>query len=246
MSEAKEVRFADDLLAIAHGPGNRPAVRTRVIRRRDDGWQLGHAQDAPRRFAADRVAFTSAIVLRREGEATGRVLSRDGEAIREEVIPIEEGWSLATLSPDLRWAVAVPFLAPSSDPMLYFHGDSGWRVAGRLAGHATPVSVVAFSPDGRGIATGTEDGRLRLYREGADDAWSGIEIGRLGDDGESDAKRSVTSIVFDPSGRFLVTVDATNRVWRTDIDLDVLLARARRSAGRAMTDEERSIYTMGE
>jgi WD40 repeat protein len=69
-----------------------------------------------------------------------------------------------------------------------------------------PVRKVVFSPDGRWIATASEDNTARVW-----EAATGKELARLKHD------NIVTSVVFSPDGRWIATAseDNTARVWDT-------------------------------
>lgn len=110
----------------------------------------------------------------------------------------------ATFSPDSRLLATASY--GSSEVHIY---DA---VTGRLVGRiphesATSVEVVAFSPDGKALATA--DGRkLRLWKIGSYEAPSAeIEVGRL-----------LWSIAFWPQGNGLVTAGSPIQPWRLSSD----------------------------
>jgi WD40 repeat protein len=103
--------------------------------------------------------------------------------------------------------------------------------------HGTRVNDASFSPDGRWLATATL--RASLW-----DVADGQVVLRLqGHDG------SITAVVFDPSGRIIVTggADGTVRTYRCELcgGVDELAALAEKrlaATGRELTPEERELY----
>lgn len=77
-----------------------------------------------------------------------------------------------------------------------------------LRGHPQPVYAVAFSPDGRWIATGDESARIRIW-----DARTGAQVREF--PREKGHTRGIQALAFPPRGGSLVSVgkDDSIRVW---------------------------------
>ncbi|MGW2048354.1 WD40 repeat domain-containing protein [Streptomyces sp. NPDC001858] len=105
----------------------------------------------------------------------------------------------------------------------------------RLTGHPGAVVTVAFSSDGRTLATGSDDNTVRLW-----DLATGVtQVTLAGHTG------AVFSLAFSPDGRTLTTgsTDRTVRRWNVDRSTPTsAISEICRAIGRSITAEERSVY----
>ncbi|MFD5280681.1 TIR domain-containing protein [Streptomyces rubrogriseus] len=84
--------------------------------------------------------------------------------------------------------------------------DAAVDPASGVLSHSVPVDSVAFSPDGRTVASGGSDGVVRIWRTGTQRTAGRPLIGH---------HQGVTSIAFAPDGRTLASsgFDGTVRLW---------------------------------
>jgi Tol biopolymer transport system component len=134
----------------------------------------------------------------------------------QELAVLEQGaeviWTVA-FSPDGRHALSAGGGRSAEDPTRGSDFDLKlWDLAARrevrrFTGHAAAVRGVAFSPDGKHVASGSADRSVRLW-----DLATGREERRC--DGHADWVRGVA---FAPDGQTLASAsdDETARLWRT-------------------------------
>jgi WD40 repeat protein len=116
-------------------------------------------------------------------------------------------------SPRYFWDSHVVFSADGHRCLVFEHHQTTAEIIaiasgdclGRLAGHEGEITCMAFSPDGKRIASGSADATIRLW-----DGFNGAPLvcmrGHVG---------LVTSVAFSPDGQRLVSasVDETVRTW---------------------------------
>jgi WD40 repeat protein len=126
-------------------------------------------------------------------------------------------------SPDGSRVAVAPYLGPVS----IWNALSGEQVS-RLVGHTGTVNDVEFAPDGSLLATGSVDATVRLW-----DPNTGIQrLVLRGHDGV------VWDLAVSPDGSKLASASPNGvvRVWA--LDLDDLIAVAKRNVTRDLTREE--------
>jgi eukaryotic-like serine/threonine-protein kinase len=113
--------------------------------------------------------------------------------------------NILAFSPDGRQLAACRNIADrTAGEVLVFDAATG-RLLLTLRGHTSNVTSVAFSPDGRRIATSSFDRTAKLWETG-----TGQEVFTL-----RGHTSGVLSVAFSPDGQALVTgsIDCTTRIW---------------------------------
>lgn len=103
-----------------------------------------------------------------------------------------------------------------------------------LSGHDYGITTLAFSPDGQTLATGNEEGAIRLWRVRAPDNPAIVLSGHTD---------IVTALAFSPDRSLLTSGswDKTGRLWQ--LDRETLVQAACETAGRNFSlDEWRQLH----
>jgi WD40 repeat protein len=106
-----------------------------------------------------------------------------------------------------------------------------------LKGHTGWVQSVAFSPDGKILASGGKDGAVVLWDVAGRRMLGQPLKGHTG---------WVQSVAFSPDGKTLASAGFDDAVVLWDIDVDSWVQRAQDIANRPLTAEERVSYSIPE
>lgn len=129
-------------------------------------------------------------------------------AVREARLKLEDTWNKTC--PGTSW-LPVICQNPAVEPLTW-RGFLAWTEARTIAGHSATIRTVAISPDGKTLATGSEDKTVKLW---ALDTGERIDTiaGYL--DG-------IMSVAFSPDGKILASAcniafqDGTIKLWDAD------------------------------
>jgi WD40 repeat protein len=164
--------------------------------------------------AADRM---SGVELKGVREINGRVSRQVEEAVRKAMAmrveerpqSVEEFVKLLT-SPSV--GVATSSVGVSEAPKVSVPSvvKGVWREVATLRGHGDVVRSVAFSPDGKFLASGSEDQTVKVWEVGS---WQ--EVATLRHGGVGRFWDRVSPVSFSPDGKFLASGsnDKTVKVW---------------------------------
>ncbi len=106
------------------------------------------------------------------------------------------------------------------------------RVLYTLSGHTALVARIAFSPDGRYLATASFDGTAKVWDAASGQAWLTLSAG----------PDALTDVAFSPDGTRLATGGFEGRVRVYVLPIEDLIALARERVTRGLTDEECQKY----
>ncbi len=193
-----------------------------ITSQRDRIWTLAFSPDGQLLASAGN---NLSVALWKAGAAGHLVRTLGGRAAGDdfEVMPVGAAFNpMSTL-----------LAASSADhSVTLWNVRSGRRVDPRLFGHTQTVSSVAFSGDGKTLASGGADDQIRLW-----DVETRELIGVL-----SGQQQAVHSITFAPGTETLASAGADDSIIFWDLDLQDWNRQACRIANRNLTRAEWNTY----
>lgn len=111
-------------------------------------------------------------------------------------------------------------------------GSAGMEELFTLIGHTGGVYGVVFTPDGKRLATASEDGAAKVW-----DAESGQDLLTL-----TVQPQGLLDVAVTPDGRYLATAGRDGAVRLFALDTGELVSLARSRVTRSLTDEECQRY----
>jgi transcriptional regulator with XRE-family HTH domain len=198
-----------------------------------------HASDRAQRRRARRrhalIAFVTALVLGLASVAALAVRASQQAAHQRDAAVsgqlISQSELVAGTDPTLSklLSVAAWRINPSSDARDAMLAAAALPASAILSGHTGPVASVAFSPDGRILASGSHDGSIRLWDMATHQQIGGALTGPGGP--------GVYSVAFSPDGKTLAGGDDDGTVLLWDV-------ATHQQIGGALTSLSRSAYSV--
>ena len=127
----------------------------------------------------------------------------------------------------------VPRTAPKEKPVPKYKGPPVGKEERVLEGHGDEVSGVAFSPDGRWLASGGRGSKLMIWDTAT---WEGLVLGR---------QSSIRGVAFSPDGRRVATAgwNGDVKIWDTTGQKMVsTFANQNKESKRNQKDGKDSVY----
>ncbi len=173
---------------------------------RSCGYTVRHVFVATRTFTKMKCALLSVVYLFLSTLATAQAL----ETV------LQQGHELAVLaiatSPDSNYVATA-----SRDKSAKLWQLSTGREARSFLGHQASVTCLDFSPDGRWLVTGSNDRTVRIWevKTGREVRSFSLDLESTYDDRYGAGEERINDVVFDPQGRYVISVGQMIHVWNT-------------------------------